>query len=356
MSKSNVLTVPTWNTSEVKFMAPKINDKGGKSINIISTKTNRSLTISTPLMMTWGIADFQDEKGEGDGKFSISLNFPNDEYSNTSTDLFLNKLKEFECQLLDDAIKNSELWFGKTLTPEVIKYMFFPILKYSKNKETKQTDYSKPPSIRAKVPNYNGKWNIEIYDTSMNMIFPADDIQLTPMDFVPKLSNVACVLGISQVWTGGKGWGCTIKLIQCIVKPREIGSAQGKCNIQLFEEDKAILDEDSESYIDYAESHCDPTSGKCDIPAPDLRISLVPQVNSTPTVFQTQLSDTTTHGLQPNAFTSPPPSKESPPPVPFNILSNPSTNVHDSDDEIATTPLHVVPEPPKRKIVKKKVT
>jgi hypothetical protein len=42
MSKSVVLSVPDWNVSEVKYMTPKLNDKGGKSINIISKQTNRS--------------------------------------------------------------------------------------------------------------------------------------------------------------------------------------------------------------------------------------------------------------------------------------------------------------------------
>jgi len=57
-----VLSNSDWNTSSIRYMQPKINDRGGKSINIISTQSNRSLHISTPLMMTWGISDFVDEK------------------------------------------------------------------------------------------------------------------------------------------------------------------------------------------------------------------------------------------------------------------------------------------------------
>ena len=72
---------------------------------------NRALSVSTPLMMTWGIADFVDEKGEPDGKFSMSLNFPSTEYSTPQLDLLLDKVKAFENQLLDDAVKNSESWF-----------------------------------------------------------------------------------------------------------------------------------------------------------------------------------------------------------------------------------------------------
>lgn len=239
MSKAIVLNVNDWKTSEVKYMAPKVNDKGGKSVTIISKQTNRTLNITTPLMMTWGISDYVDEKtGESDGKYSISLVFPNDDYKNEATDAFLQKLKDFENQILDDAVKNSELWFGDTLNREVIKHMFFPILKYSKNKDTKKIDYSRPPTIRAKVPNYGGKWGIEIYDTQSNLIFPCENPNMTPMDFVPKMSSVACVLGFSQLWVGGKGFGVQLKMIQCVVKPRLVESVYGKCHIALSSDEK----------------------------------------------------------------------------------------------------------------------
>ena len=248
MSKSIVLSVPEWNVSEVKYMAPKLNDKGGKSINIISKQTNRSLSVSTPLMMTWGIADFVDDKGDPNGKFSMSMNFPNMEYSTPQLDIFLDKIKAFENQLLDDAVKNSESWFGESMSREVVKHMFFPILKYTKNKDTKKVDTSKPPSIRAKVPNYGGKWNVEVYDTNSNLLFPSDDPELTPIDFVPKRSNVAVVLGVSQLWVGGKGWGCTIKMIQCVVKPQEnVSSVTGRCHIELSNEDRVLLRNDDEN-------------------------------------------------------------------------------------------------------------
>jgi hypothetical protein len=243
MSAPIVLSATEWNTASIKYMAPKVNERGGKSINIISKQTNRGLHISTPLMMTWGVSDFVDEKtGESDGKYSISLNFPNAEYSNANTDLFLKKLKDFENQILDDAVTNSELWWGEEMSREVAKHTFFPFIKYSKNKDTKKIDPSKPPSIRAKVPFYNGKWNVEIYDTKQNMIFPCEQEFMTPVDFIPKMSQVACVLQCGGIWIGGKGWGLTWKLNQCIVKPREIISVYGKCQVQLSAEDCQVIE------------------------------------------------------------------------------------------------------------------
>ena len=61
MSKSIVMSMNDWDTGAVRYMQPKLNERGGKSINVISTQTNRSLHVSTPLLMTWGISDFVGE-------------------------------------------------------------------------------------------------------------------------------------------------------------------------------------------------------------------------------------------------------------------------------------------------------
>jgi hypothetical protein len=238
-----VLSVSEWNPAEIKYTAPKINKQGGKAISIISKQKNRALHLSTPLMMTWGISDFIDEKtGESDGKYSMTLNFPNDEYATPATNVFLQKLKDFETQILNDAVKNSEAWWGEEMPLAVVKHSFYPLLKYSKNKDTKRVDYSKPPSIRGKVPFYDGKWGVEIYNTKNELIFPCADDRLTPLEFVPKLSNVACVLQCGGIWIGGKGWGLTWKVIQCVVKPKEIVSVYGKCHIQLSPEERETIE------------------------------------------------------------------------------------------------------------------
>jgi hypothetical protein len=242
-TKPIVVSIPEWEPSNVRYMQPKINDRGAKSITLISTQSNRALHLSTPLMKTWGIADYVDEKGESDGKFSMSLIFPNEDYETAGTTQFLEKMKSFENQILDDAVKYSEAWFGEDLSREVVKHNFFPFLKYSKDKNTKKTDYTKPPTVRARIPNYNNKWGVEIYDTSQDRIFPSENDDLTPMDFVPKLSSVACVLQCGGLWFGGKGWGLTLKVNQIVVKPREVISVYGKCHIQLSQDEMKEIEE-----------------------------------------------------------------------------------------------------------------
>jgi hypothetical protein len=343
-----VLSVNDWNPSGIRYMQPKVNERGAKSINIISTQTNRSLHISTPLMMTWGISDFVDEKGESDGKFSMSLNFPNEDFATPATTDFLNKLKSFENQILDDAVKNSDVWFGESMSREVAKHTFFPFLKYTKDKMTKKFDYSKAPAIRGKVPNYNNKWAVEIYNTKGELIFPCDNEHMTPIDFVPKKSNVAVVLQCGGLWFGGKGWGITWKVNQIVVKPQETVSVFGKCHIQL-----------SNDEMDKIEKQDIPHVPEDEIEGEIVSTPAAPAVVSEPrSVTEVEDSDTEDNvavsAPEPVAVPTPePPAKK----IVKKVVAAVAPEVVESPAEavVETAAAAAVTEPAKKKVLKKKV-
>lgn len=248
-----VLEFADWNTKSHKYMAPKVNSMAGKSVALISTQSSRSLHLNTPLLMTWGIADFTNDDGSSDGKFKISLNFPNAEYSNADSDLFLQKMVDFQAQIIEDAVTNSEVWFGKKKSKELVEDSFFPFLKYPKvkdasGKSTGAIDYSRAPSISPKFPCYKEddgslKWDCDLFDINYNQIFPTDDEDITPVDLVPKMSKIACTIQCTGIWIGGKGWGLTWKFISGVVKPKISETIRGKCHIRLNDSD--LNDEDS---------------------------------------------------------------------------------------------------------------
>ena len=91
--------------------------------------------------------------------------------------------------------------------------------------------------------NFKPKLIFSSQNTKENLIFPdPSNDRVTPVDFVPKLSQVACVLQCGGLWKGGKGWGLTWKLVQCVVKPREVVSVYGKCRVLLSEEERGAID------------------------------------------------------------------------------------------------------------------
>ena len=61
MSKP-IIDYKEWDVTSNKYMPPKINKQQGKAINMINTKTNRSIHVTTPLMHILGDAKISKER------------------------------------------------------------------------------------------------------------------------------------------------------------------------------------------------------------------------------------------------------------------------------------------------------
>lgn len=225
--KSDCLTVEAWDPKAVLFQQPK-KSKLGKDINVISAQLNSKLTLQSPLMKTWGIADFVDpDTGVSSGRFNMSLNFPNEGYSTKEADEFKTKLQTLQNLILEKAFENRLAWFGDDdMSLDVIKSKMYSILKYPKIKDdkgqpTKKSDFSKPPTLSLKVSNFDNIWRCEVYDMQKNRLFPSDNKDQSPCDFVPKGSEVIAKINCGGIWTGDKAWGVKWNLILCFVKPSE---------------------------------------------------------------------------------------------------------------------------------------
>ena len=70
-------------TSVFSFSDPKPNPAGGKVVNLYNKNFKQSLTISTPLMLTWGAQEGQDPTTKlPNGKWTMSLQFPSSDFTN----------------------------------------------------------------------------------------------------------------------------------------------------------------------------------------------------------------------------------------------------------------------------------
>jgi len=223
-----------FNSQNIRYSAPKANASGGKSINILNNATKGGLRIATPLMLTWGASDF-----EGNGKFEMSLQFPSDEYKTEDSSAFLRNLIAFEQKIKDDALTYSKDWFGKAhKSADVVDALWTPMLKYSKNKATGEFDLTKAPTLRVKITQWEGVWKCEVYDEDENKLFPNPaNPCVTPLDFLQKGVNVACVLQCGGLWFANGKFGITWKLIQA-VGAKQKASLSGKCLIKLKTSDK----------------------------------------------------------------------------------------------------------------------
>jgi hypothetical protein len=231
------------NSNNIKYSAPKANASGGKSINILNKLSNTGLRISTPLMLTWGASDFVDDSGKGNGKFELSLQFPNDqEDKNDETEALLKNLVELETKIKSDALKFSKDWFGKIhKSSDVVDALWTPMLKYSRDKNTGEANMAKAPVLRVKLPQWEGVWKSEIYDEDGCKLFPdTSNPTVTPLDFIKKGTQVATIIQCGGLWFANGKFGMTWKLVQAVVqKPR--ANIVGQCFIKLKKADKDKL-------------------------------------------------------------------------------------------------------------------
>ena len=206
--------------TDYTYTKPKVNSSGGKSIGIINPKSMKGLYISTPLMLTWGVNENLDEK-TGTKSYDMAIQFPKSEYTNDKIDSFLENLKAFENKIKEDAITNSKEWFNKTkMSTEVVDALWTPMLKYPKDKETKEFDYNRPPTLRIKLNTWDGTFKCELYDLEQQQIFPNDN-GLLPPELIVKATNVATVIQCGGLWFASGKFGVTWRLIQAVVKPKE---------------------------------------------------------------------------------------------------------------------------------------
>jgi hypothetical protein len=236
-SAQAIISGTTFNPStDVKYAKVKVNNSGGKSVGILNAATNSVLNIQTPLMLTWGVNENVDKKTGEVQSYSMALQFPSEEYKTPGVSKFFTALQQFEAKIKQDAITHSKEWFGKTMSAEVIGAIFNPVLSYSKNPQTGEPDHSKNPTLRIKLPFYDGEWKgIEIYDSNSNALFPNSDGK-SPKDLIVKGSDAALIITCGGLWFAGGSFGVTWRLVQAVLRPKP--SLRGKCHIQLDDDEQ----------------------------------------------------------------------------------------------------------------------
>jgi len=222
--------------SDIKYSKPKVDARGGKSVGILNASSNGATYISTPLMLTWGVSDY-----EGNERYEMALQFPSEEYANNDTTNFMTNMMEFENKIKADAAKNAKEWFGKAkMSEDAIDALWTPMLKYPKNKDTLEPDTTRSPTLKVKIPFWEGEWKTELYNVDQQPIYPdPEGGSMTPKDLIVKGTHVAVVLQCGGLWFANGKFGVTWRLFQGVVKPK--ATMRGKCHIFLDAADKEKL-------------------------------------------------------------------------------------------------------------------
>jgi len=280
------------------YSAPKAHASGGKVVNLYNKHFKESLTLSTPLMLTWGAQEGQEQgTGKPTGKWTMALQFPNAEYTNPDAEAFLHSMKALEKKVKEDAMTYSKEWFGKEIkSSEVIDEKFNVMLKHPKKKGSIEIDESRPPTLTIKVPQWSGAWKTEIYDEDGQPLYIYGKVNshLSPLDYLKSKIHVIGLIQCGGLWFVNGKISITWNLKQVIVqKPKQ--TMEGTCFLKPKATDKAIMktlpppeddidpdgapttivdDSDDEQFVSTHTTHTTPT------PTPTLTTPILEPVNT----------------------------------------------------------------------------
>jgi hypothetical protein len=233
--------------TDINYRDPRLNARGGKNVSIV-TGEGQKLVLQVPLTMTWGANEMVDETS---GRRSYNINFQLDKNSTT-----YKAMKAFEDKVIADAATNSKKWFGQnSMSEEVVKALFYPILKHPKDKQSGEIDYERDPTLKVKLPYWDEKFTMELYDMESNLIFNKDN-QTEDFDIMadlPSKCHVACLIECGGVWFAAGRCGVTWKFLQG--KRRKPVKIEGFCMLDDSDEEDAVETiEESENAIPVVES------------------------------------------------------------------------------------------------------
>ena len=218
MAESLISDGASLNVKNIKFGTPKVNAKGGKQVKLLDENGN-NLAINTPFMLNWGVNTIVDDKS-GATSYNISLQFPNGGGDDECA-AFLTAMKDLEDKVIKAAIENSKDWLNKPkMSEEVARELFSPILRYPQNKDTKEPDHTRAPTLKVKLQCWDSKFTCEIYDLEENALYaPKGHFAKSPVELIEKGSYIAAIIQCGGIYFIGNKFGISWNLAQCVVRP-----------------------------------------------------------------------------------------------------------------------------------------
>ena len=223
--------------ASISFSVPRTLDNGAKLVYV--NYNQGRFSVQTPWMsMPWKMGAFTD--GEYP-KYSIDLSFKGMEEGN-DLQMFHDKMKEVEQQIIDGGLENSVPWFKKKISSrDGVVEKFNPIIKESRDKETGEPDGKWPPSMKVKVPRRDGVWELKVSNKdgtkyNINDSENPDNCE----DLFVKNTKVRGIIQCVGLWVASGNYMCQWKLTKAEVEVPET-----------FSNDDFLDDSDNEETVEH---------------------------------------------------------------------------------------------------------
>jgi hypothetical protein len=146
------------------------NRMGGNQV-MLSYLGNRSIAMQLPsMLLPFGLQEYAPTDNPTAIKYSIDVSFRKLAEFDTRVDAMKKLIREIDERMVEMAYENSILWFGKTLTKEVVRALYRPL-----EKQSKQPDKYDPTM----------KIKIRTLDPEMREDFKSGSTVKTIVEFTP---------------------------------------------------------------------------------------------------------------------------------------------------------------------------
>lgn len=221
MATNAIISATSLDSSKVSFGDIRLNKAGGKSVPIKYNGQNLQIRIPEETY-PMGI---NIKEGENGTAYTMSLTLKGcDPYAKERASSeagvhgqLYNFLLDLQSKLLDTAETNSSKWFGKSRTrsvlEELMKQSISPSVEKINGEWVATGKY--PPSLRMKVPVYNGDVSMDVINAQGKPIeVTVDNIA----SVFPKRFRASLVVSPS-VYVSGQGFGMTWRITYARVSP-----------------------------------------------------------------------------------------------------------------------------------------
>jgi hypothetical protein len=256
MASSAVINITKINASDVQFAEPRRNKNGGSSISF--KYNNQNVQFRIPKVSFPGGLQVKENPNK-DGSVTVSYNLSasmngGDPYGSerssdpSETAQMYNFMLDLQELIVKTAVEKSTLWFGKKRSEDSIRDSFNKFVSLSVDKTAEGTwvpNGKYPPSLRMKLPVYDGKIAFELIDSDDN------DVPLTTDNLVTTFSkgSSAKLVLQGQIYMVGQSFGVTWKPQFGQIFQRKKASAR-----DFFKRDEDDAEEAAEETADAADA------------------------------------------------------------------------------------------------------
>jgi hypothetical protein len=197
---------------KIRFSNIKTLQSGAKTVYM--NYDGGRLTVQTPVMTCpYGISTgYNNEQNpNAEKKYEVNLSFRGME-ENKKIETFYKKMKEIEDIIVDTVFENRVEWLSDDYDgmKKIVEKMLSPIVKVSKDKETKKPTDKYPPTFKVKLPHNKNteKFEFQCLDMSGN------EIDMDKILTASKGSRSQLIVQMTGIWFAGGKYGCTWKAIK----------------------------------------------------------------------------------------------------------------------------------------------